>query len=178
MKLRDAVGRRRVVACAILLACLALLYLSWGPITQRRLANTHGSSAIYSDCLFRGNPSFNAFSTYADDGGIARVYIELKDGRRFFLPDFPEEEAARLTPLIRITPSDMGVIYSDLANSMIYRDGKLVSAKLTSAFKPCKISRHPEGPFLEFPIDRDALLKEFGAPVKWSPPPKFRTGPA
>jgi hypothetical protein len=133
--------------------------------------------ALYDDCYFEKGPSFSEFNTGNYTGEeIARVYIELPDKQRFMLSELPEDVAAVIfenTPRLPGTETR----YSDLYSSFTFRNGKLVAAKLDSGSELFRISAHEEGPYLSFPIDKDALVREFGEPVEWRKPFKRPSGP-
>jgi hypothetical protein len=111
--------------------------------------------AMYEDCYFEHNPRFTEFSTpVPDENKIARVYIELPDQRRFLLSEIPEEVAAKWLKLF--SPHQEETWYVDDYSRLSYRDGKLVEVVLDWGSELFRISPNRDGPYLDFPIEREA----------------------
>lgn len=159
---------------SFLLLPVALYGISKIPsVEQYRLSDTRGAIAIYSDCALEGNPSFETLYMTASRGGPAKLYVQINDGRQFFLPEFPEQIAAEL---LKRTELPGRTMYRDGYSMLEYRDGTLIYAALSGISKDWKISRRSDGPFVALPLGRETLLREFGPPMKWDPPHQFRQG--
>ena len=161
------------LAIVFLLASVGILSVS---SCSRSLDPTQRMVAMYEDCYFDHNPRFTEFSTpVPNENKIARVYIELPDQRRFLLSELPEEVASELLQPLDLPREETR--YVDDYSILKYRDGKLVFAVLDWGSELFRISPNRDGPYLDFPIEREALLQAFGEPLRWRRPFHRPTGP-
>jgi len=143
---------------------------------SRSLDSSQNTVAVYEDCYFARSPKFTKFRTRAEnEKKIARVYIELPDQRRFLLSELPEEIASELLQPLDLPREETR--YVDDYSILKYRDGKLVFAVLDWGSELFRISPNRDGPYLDFPIEREALLQAFGEPLRWRRPFHRPTGP-
>ena len=174
--------KKRVLVAGILVVGLAvsagLFVLYHGTLIVLESAGVIGTPyvrAIYEDMTFGGTTK-NDLSSFAPRRikweppiRVPAIYVILRDEGPFFLPELPEEVAAKFATdrdeAWDGNPNDTH--YSTLNSEyLLYRDGKLIDVIFT-AMSGIRFGPTKDGPFLELPVSKKELERAFGPPLRW-----------
>ncbi|MEZ6072620.1 MAG: hypothetical protein R3C10_20755 [Pirellulales bacterium] len=126
--------------------------------------------AMYDNGCFWRDSNFSEFITPVPGGDtLADVHIELPDGRTFALREFPEDVAIEIADNTIQTNGGRIRYYYDGDSYFVFREGRLIGAKLVRGSPQYRISPSEEGPYVELPIEHDRLVEVFGEPHEWQP---------
>jgi hypothetical protein len=163
---------RLVLACRCVSTGLAVasVILAYGCFREERPV------AVYEGFKVQSSPQFTTLMASSDEGPVnACVFVQLPNGDRYLLGDLPEDVISRLLPKADVGEPEK--LFGDYYSTFDYYDGKLFVAILGSGSHLFRISSRREGPYLSFPIEREALLRVFGEPLRWRPRPPSNVVP-
>lgn len=145
-----------------------------------------GELAVYDDMSFLFGPgeSSRVIEVSTDSLGpgssIASVYVELRDGRKVFLPDMGADIADALTEETVLSSNASGPVqeygilptqFSQSKGHFEYQNGRLIRARLVAGDSSVvtALGLTKDGPYIPLGMNRKELVNLLGEPSEWQP---------